>query len=83
MRQEYIVEYNVAIAGIKAYESLLTNKKVNIDAFHKLNDMKNINGLTSKQQTDYDKYMTRMAYSPGTDIRNAADILIYQYEEEK
>jgi len=24
-----------------------------------------------------------MIYSPGTDIRNATDILVYQYEEEK
>ena len=83
MKQENIVEYNVAIAGIKAYESLLTNKNVNITAFGRLNEKKNTTGLTPKQQTDYDKYVTRMAYSPGTDIRNDADILIHQYEEEK
>ena len=35
------------------------------------------------QQVEYDTYVNRLTYSPGTDIRNSADILVYQYEEEK
>jgi hypothetical protein len=46
LRQENIVyvEYNIAIAGIKAYESLITNTKVNIAAFERLNAKKKKTG---------------------------------------
>ena len=81
MKEEKLAKYSVAIAGIKRYESLTTNTKVSIADFERLKAKKDTVELSRKQQDDYDKYVTRMAYSPGVDIRNADNGLVHQHEQ--